>query len=213
MKISQEKLSRIIKRVPLDYYQNGVKHNILQRIWHRNKLNIVINLIHETPQKILDVGCASGWFLSHIATHYPTVKCVGVDIYKEAIDYGNKRYKTIKLIQGDAQQLPFPNEFFDLIICTEVLEHVTFPKKVLNEIERVLTPGGKAILEMDTGNILFRLVWYWWTRIRKSVWTEAHLQFFDSKKLEKLIIKNGFRVIKRKVFNFSMAVAFLVEKK
>ena len=138
---------------------------------------------------------------------------MGVDIYKEAIDYGNKRYKTIKLIQGDAQQLPFPNEFFDLIICTEVLEHVTFPKKVLNEIERVLTPGGKAILEMDTGNILFRLVWYWWTRIRKSVWTEAHLQFFDSKKLEKLIIKNGFRVIKRKVFNFSMAVAFLVEKK
>ncbi len=47
---------------------------------------------------------------------------------------------------ADAHDLPFKDGEFDLVLCTEVLEHVKDPKKVISEIGRVLTPGGQVIL-------------------------------------------------------------------
>jgi len=69
-----------------------------------------------------------------------------------------KRYKELKLIRADAHNLPFKNNSFDLVICTEVLEHVVNPEKVLGEIKRVLTNDGIAIVEMDSGNFIFKIV-------------------------------------------------------
>lgn len=212
---SSAELEEIWHQVPLDYYQNGVRKNVLQKLWHMGKLDMVIKLVEKTnryPKKILDVGCASGWFLSRIHTRYPKADCVGIDVYKKAIEYGNTRYKPLKLINANAQNLPFPKKSFDLVICTEVLEHVVSPEKVLKEIERVLTPDGRAIIEMDTGNYLFALIWYWWTHLRRGVWRDSHIHSFNTGRLERMISKNGFSIVKKQTFNFTMAVAFLVKK-
>lgn len=211
----EKELEEIWHQVPVDYYQKGVEKNILQHMWHTKKLKIILDLIHSadtTPKDILDVGCASGWFLSKIKEEYPKAKCSGVDVYKRSIEYGKKLYTSLHLYYADAHRLPFPDKSFDTVICTEVLEHVVDPKKVLEEIKRVLTSDGIAIIEMDTGNFLFRLIWHWWTHVRNGVWRDSHIHFFDTNKLENLIQKTGFSIKSKKLFNATMAVAFLLKK-
>ncbi len=213
---SKKELEEIWHQVPPDYYQNGISKNLLQRIWHTKKLKTVLSLIEGThiyPKNILDVGCASGWFLSKVKLQYPKSKCIGVDIYKKAIDYGKKRYKSLKLIHSDGHNLPFADKSFDLVICTEVLEHVEFPEKVLQEIGRVLNPNGIAVVEMDSGNFLFKTIWHWWTNMRHGVWRDSHIHTFNTENLEKVIRTNGFSIVHKKIFNFTMAVSFLLKRK
>ena len=208
-------LEEIWDQVPPDYYQRSVEANFLQRVWHTRRLKMAIKLMDgekNKPKNVLDVGCASGWFLSELALRYPKASYAGVDVHKKAIDYGKKRYKNLKLICADAHSLPFPNESFDVVICTSVLEHVKNPQKVLREIKRVLTKDGIAIIEMDSGNLLFRAIWYWWTHLRHGVWRDSHIHAFNTKKLEDMIKNSGFIISQKKVFNYSMAVIFKLGK-
>ena len=214
-KHSKADLEDIWHEVPPDYYQNGVKRNLLQWMWHSGKVKKITSLIksvNEKPKNILDVGCASGWFLSQIHLFFPNTDCTGIDVYTDAIKYGKSLYKHLKLFAGDGHTLPFKKNSFDIVICNEVLEHVVDPEKVLQEIKRVLSANGYAVIEMDTGNFLFRFVWYFWTHARHGVWEHAHIQVFNTRILENLIRENGFTIIKKNVFNNSMAVAFLVKK-
>lgn len=208
MKNIPPNLDSLWNLVPVDYYQNGIEKNILQKIWHKGKLKNILNQIDNQPSQILDIGCASGWFLSQIAVNYPLAECTGIDVYKDAIDYGKKCYKSLKLILSDAHSLPFPDNSFDVVICSEVLEHVSYPEKVMKEIKRVLKKEGTAIIEMDSGHFIFRIIWYLWTRSKGNVWKDAHLQSYNTKKLEKLIKDNGFLIDRKKSFNYSMAVVF-----
>jgi ubiquinone/menaquinone biosynthesis C-methylase UbiE len=206
-------LEEIWKQVPVDYYQKGVSSNILQRIWHVNKLKQVtdaIRSVNKYPKNILDVGCASGWFLSKLEKEFPKTTCVGVDIYKDAVTYGKSHYKNISFYCADAHKLPFKNKTFDIIVCCEVLEHVVNVDQVLREMKRVIKPTGKIIVEIDSGNTLFKLIWFWWTNLRHGVWRDAHLHMFNIRILENLFIKNGFKVKKKKIFNITMAVIFLL---
>lgn len=209
-------LDQILHQVPVDYYQSGVKSNSFQRIWHTNKLKNVLAMIKLAsfkPKKILDVGCASGWFLSEVSRAFPKASCHGVDLYKEAISYGSKRYKKLHLKQADAHILPFDDSVFDTIICCEVLEHVENPKQVLKEIRRVMTSDGSLVVEIDSGNFLFKLVWYWWTSLKKGVWVDAHVHSFNIDKLNKLFEESGLTLVRKKTFNSSMGVVFLLKKR
>lgn len=202
----------IIEQVPINYYQWGVEHNILQKIWHTNKLKTILSLIDFQPREILDIGCASGWFLSKLAVVFPKAECFGIDIYDKAVQYGKKLYPHITFRQSDAHAVPFKANTFDLIICTEVLEHVGDPKSVLVEIKRLLKKGGFAIIELDSGSVLFSIAWFLWRKFRGGVWSHAHLHSFTVKKLERTILSCGFKIIKKKKFNVGMAMAFLIQK-
>lgn len=208
------KLEDIWHQVPADYYQQGVKTNSLQRRWHNGKVDAIINLIvNIKPGTILDVGSASGWFLSEIKKRIPAASCTGIDVYAPAIEYAKKHYPDISFKVADAHKLPIKTSSFDLVLCTEVLEHVVAPEEVVSEIERVLKPGGVAVIEMDSGNILFRLVWYWWTNLRNGVWKDSHIHVFNAAILEDMLKKSNMEIVCRKYFNLSMGVVFLMKKK
>ena len=204
-------LEKIWKQVPPDYYQKGVRNNLFQKYWHTSKLNEILKFIDTHPYSILDVGCASGWLLNEIHKRHPYAKCTGIDVYANAIIYGKKKYKNLHLLKADAHYLPFPDNSFDVVVCSEVLEHVSNPEKVLKEINRVLKSDGIAIVEMDTGNWMFKLIWHVWTNIFKGVWRDSHIHIFNTQKLEKMILKNNFSLSKN-VFNFTMAVVFRSKK-
>lgn len=213
---SKAALENIWNEVPVDYYQKGVLKNPLQAKWHFGKLRRITRIITESKKghsSILDVGCASGWFLNEIAKQFPSALCTGVDVYEDAIAYGKKMYKHLNLQTADGHKLPFKDESFDIVICCEVLEHVVDPGVVLSEIKRVLKKDGVAVIEMDSGNFLFKLAWYFWTHVRHGVWEHAHIQVFDAKKLATDIKKAGFTIEKTKYFNFYMAVVYRAVKK
>lgn len=204
--------SVIIEQVPLDYYQKGTENNILQRLWHTNKLRAVLELIPQESSKILDVGCASGWFISKVSRKFPKAQCYGIDIYDKGIRYAKKIYPKIEFEVADAHRIPYRKNTFDLVICTEVLEHLDNPKIAILEIKRVLKKDGLAVIELDSGNLLFSIVWYMWRKFGGKVWNDSHLYSFNIKKLEKMIQSCGFKILRKKKFNFGMAMIFLLRK-
>lgn len=85
---------------------------------------------HSTNEKILDLGCAN----SRYARYFPNR--VGVDILNaKGVD-----------IVADAHHLPIKSSTFSIVLTTEMLEHTHDPQAVINEIERILKPGGRVIL-------------------------------------------------------------------
>jgi len=78
----------------------------------------------------LDLGCGNVYYKKYFPNR------IGFDIKSgPGID-----------VVGDAHHLPFENEKFDVILCTEVLEHLHSPEIAISEMERVLKKGGKLIL-------------------------------------------------------------------
>lgn len=211
--LSSHKLYKVWSQVPVSYYQQGVKKNLLQKLWHTSKIRLAKNLLRNIKFKnCLDIGCASGFMLSEIAKTYPNAEYIGVDVYDKAIEYAVKTYPHIKFKVSSAEKLPFKDNSFDLILFYETIEHVEHPQECLKDIRRVLKKNGTLILTMDSGSWLFRIVWFFWENTRGSIWKDAHLHPFHHRELERLI-KNAKFKIKNKIFSiFGMEVTFVIKK-
>ena len=218
MNKSRKKLEKVWQEVPVDYYQQSVRKNILQRRWHQGRLKATLDFlktfkdIHNQKVRLLDVGCASGWFISEICSYYPHLKCSGVDVYQKAIEYAKKSYPHISFFHNDAHHLPFQKNSFDIVICTNVLEHVVNPREVMKEIKRVVKRSGIVIIGMDSENLLFSFVWWLWKKFKGKIWAEAHLHKFRPRDLDKLFRQLGFKIKKKKFINLGMMVVYLLKK-
>ncbi len=199
------KLKKILEQVPPDYYQTL---NWLQKIWHLGKLRAVLDLIPADAKTILDVGCGSGWFLNEVSKRFPKTQLTGVDLYPDAITYGKKRYRKLDLQQADAHKLPFKSGSFDVVICTEVIEHLYDISVAIAEMKRVVKPGSTIIIEVDSGNLPFRIVFGIWEKFKGKVWHNAHMGHFSIDHLEKTIKSTGLTIRKVTHFNQGMAVAY-----
>lgn len=93
---------------------------------------------------LLDVGCGIGMYARKFKEEGAEVW--GVDIDEENIKEAQKLNPDIKFIVAPAENLPFEDNFFDLIFLHEVLEHVKDDRKTVLETYRVLKPGGQIII-------------------------------------------------------------------
>ena len=214
VRISNRKLKEIWAQVPPDYYDLGIQKNLFQKLWHTKKLNEVLKLLPKRKDgktiKVLDIGCSSAILTNEISKTLKKSKVTGLDSYKAAIDFARSKYPHIDFVTADAPKLPFADKSFDLVVCTETLEHVIDPKKSLEEMRRVLKKDAVAIISMDSGSFLFHFIWHIWIKTKGRVWQDAHLHEFNAKLLEALIKDAGFRVQKKIKSHLGMAVTFLV---
>jgi len=90
------------------------------------------------PKKILDAGCGAGFVIEFLLNNWENeVEIAGVDIDPEMINLARTRNPSVTIVGGDIYQLPFEDNKYDLVICTEVLEHLRHPEKAIEEIARV----------------------------------------------------------------------------
>jgi len=91
---------------------------------------------------VLDVGCGAAYGTEMLRKEGQAKLVVGLDInLKQAINtFG------LTLVHGDALELPFKDESFDVVTVFEVIEHLDDPQKALGEVRRVLKPGGIALI-------------------------------------------------------------------
>ncbi len=94
--------------------------------------------------KVLDMGCGSGINGIALRNIYPSINVYGIDILPEADVPEFYTYKQVNLEEG---VLPFPDNEFDAIVLTHVIEHLHSPLSLGNEIRRVLRNGGRLYVE------------------------------------------------------------------
>lgn len=109
-----------------------------ERFWTETVAYIkkIYNLSDES--RILDIGCAKGFMMHDLSLILPKAEILGVDISKYAIDNCIDSMKN-NMVQGNANNLPFEDNYFDLVICINTLHNLPLIdcKEGLREINRV----------------------------------------------------------------------------
>lgn len=100
--------------------------------------------------KILEIGTGKGHFAIALAKRGFSFTSIDISAQEQEIAKLNLRYLGLdtkaKFLVEDAERLSFPNSSFDTIFSVNVFHHLSRPEAVLNEIKRLLKPGGKAVL-------------------------------------------------------------------
>jgi SAM-dependent methyltransferase len=106
--------------------------------------------------RIADIGCGSGEITSRLALKYQRAGVIGIDILASPIAYATRRYAALaprlQFEQGDAFELRFDNEQFDLVVCRHMTQSIPEPERVLGELLRIGKPGAWLhVLSEDYG--------------------------------------------------------------
>ncbi len=119
-------------------YQKHTSKNPLQRFLINNFYQELLQSVkHLKLKTILDAGCGEGFTLAKLQEKGIGRDLEGIDYSLEAINVGKKEHPSLLLKQGNIYKLDYKNNSFDLVICSEVLEHLENPQKALKEIIRV----------------------------------------------------------------------------
>lgn len=95
-------------------------------------------------ERVLDLGCGTGMFLSELSSRAKFV--VGVDASMEMLRIAKGRAGKAVLVQADADALPFADGSFDAVVSVTLLQNMPDPAATVREVARVLRSGGVAIL-------------------------------------------------------------------
>jgi ubiquinone/menaquinone biosynthesis C-methylase UbiE len=152
----------------------------------------------ERGARLLDVGCGTGRHLLELSK-YPGV-LVGLDFAQEDLRvtrymFGLTRHErpvvaTVHLVQGAGERMPFPDGWFDQVVCTETLEHVPDDRAVLCELMRVLRPGGVLCVSVPD-EYSERLLWRLSPRYRNT--PGGHVRIYRRKEIKRLMAESGAR--------------------
>jgi SAM-dependent methyltransferase len=111
----------------------------------------------EDARRVLDVGSAFGYGTAAIAARDRERRVVGVERDPDHVRDAARRFPWLPVLEGDAADLPLPDDAVDAVVLLDVLEHVPDPAAVLTEIHRVLRPGGSLVLSVPHRGLLGRL--------------------------------------------------------
>jgi SAM-dependent methyltransferase len=147
-----------------------------------DRAGLIARLVGGPGLQVLDLGCRTGALTQHYAAGN---NLVGVDVDRSALDAAKERLG-IETVWADAEEeLPFPDDSFDVVVAGELLEHLADPAAAVAHVRRVLKPGGRFVGSVPNA---FRLK----SRIRfvagRHPETDAtHLQLFTPAALARLL--------------------------
>lgn len=168
----------------------------------------------EGGMKFLDVGCGLGLGLAY--AHQ-----IGCDLYATEYDTGAldfvREHFPVKTFQGDIQEANYPNDFFDFIHISHVIEHVLDPRAYIQEMRRILKPGG--ILAIGTPDIsswlysIHRWVNFLRFRVPDVIDGLEHTFIFPKTRLKSLCEEEDLDVLDHYTHNFGEKISRLLTYK
>lgn len=180
---------------------NYIKHtskNPLQKFLVNKFYEELIDLVKPIqPKIILDAGCGEGFSINRLHENKIGEKLEGIDDSKIALANGKKLFPYLKIKIGNIQHLPYKDNSFDLVLCTEVLEHLQNPSLVLKEILRV---SSKYIIISVPNDPYFTIQRFLRGKniMRLGVHPE-HIQHWTSEGFELFLKKEGVKVLEKRV--------------
>ena len=114
---------------------------------------ILAELEKEPFHDVLDCGCGTGPMIQILHEKYPDKHYVGLDLTPEMVRVAQaKQLSNTEFLVGDSENLPFAEETFDAVICTNSFHHYPHPQKFFDGAYRVLRSGGRLILRDYTSS-------------------------------------------------------------
>lgn len=153
--IKKEKVTLNTKQ----YYLKGEKYDwtrdprLLEKKFHDAREKETVNALKSFSlnSNVLDVGCGTGLITRHFNGNV-----LALDINRWNLNRGKKHSPNANFVVGDCDFLPLKANSIDFIVCTETFEHLTKPKLVLSEIQRVTKNSGKMLISVPSNSFIWR---------------------------------------------------------
>ncbi len=183
-------------------------HNKIAGIIERARVKLFQELTDVKPtDKVLEIGCEQGILLASLPQ---CQQKAGVDISEVALQDAARRLGVAKLIKADAEKkIDLPDYSFDVVICSQMLEHVAHPEKVMANIKRLAKPSARIVISVPNELFMLRikrflktigLIQWLFPGIEEEV-SEWHLQIFTDRKVQELVQKDFEIVAARRAYN------------
>jgi SAM-dependent methyltransferase len=141
--------------------------------------------------KLLDFGCGWGMYLA--AARSVGWDAVGIEVDSAKIDFLSRH--GLEAVQGDLLDRLFADSSFDAVIAQQVFEHLYDPLAYLEEIRRILKPGGILFISVPNyGGLKAKLRGASWHMISPI----AHVRYFTSKTLSRCLTGHGFSIVRKR---------------
>jgi ubiquinone/menaquinone biosynthesis C-methylase UbiE len=131
-------------------YDRSILQWLLFRPAHRAIIARIQAGFGDRELTVLDVGCGTGVFAARIREALPHASLWGVDLVAAMLAKGRSRWRAhrghVLAVQGDSERLPFPAGAFDVVTCANSFHHYPRQERAVEEMHRVLKPGGRLIL-------------------------------------------------------------------
>ncbi len=152
----------------------------------------IISKIQNPISNILDVGSGSAWVAKYFISK--NINVTSLDISKENVLKAKNYFSNSKHSQlvSDSFHLSVKNNSYDVVIASEIIEHVIDPKEFVKELFRVVKPGGKLII---TTPYKEKLRYYLCIHCNKKTPVHAHIHSFDENILKNLYADNQIEKI------------------
>lgn len=152
--------------------------------------------------RLLDIGCGGGILTESLPYYYPKAKIFGCDVSKPAIKYAKKFGSgkvTYNILSG--KKLPYRDNFLDVCICLDVMEHIPDVGFFLKEVRRILKKNGKFFLLVPCEGQPFTFTWFFQKikfgdKLTFKNWGHVHPEF-THKNIVDLLRQYGFSIEKK----------------
>lgn len=108
--------------------------------------------LEKKTQRIIDLGCGPGFTIAAVAEKFPRCEFIGIDFSTEAITEAKNRMPNHQWLEADATSA-INIAPADLVVCTEVIEHVDNPKDLAANLIELCRPGGSLVLTTQAGHV------------------------------------------------------------
>ena len=179
-------------RIHNNYTSMADDSYVQEEAGRRQSADSILKYLEKIGKKgrILDVGCATGFFLDQ--AHKAGWEVYGVELSAWAVDYAKNKLQLPNITQGALKDANYPANFFDVVVLKDVIEHLTDPKETLEQIRHVLKPAGIMCCNTpDIDSLASKILGAKWWGIKQS-----HLFYFNKNTLNALFEATGFVPLK-----------------
>lgn len=170
----------------------------LRRASEQRRLESLVRLLRLRPgERLLDIGCGSGWLASRCQE--AGARVWAADLALEGVAAARARYPQIDHFSvADIYHLPFAGGAFDAVVLSEVMEHLEDIDAGLAEAGRLLRVGGRALVSVPYREVIVEHLCIHCNRLTPA---NAHLHSFDEAKLAGYLQRQGLAVARTLLMN------------
>ena len=126
-------------------------------MWQQRRADAIMAMLKDLPldnPRILDLGCATGWMTKMLSE---LGSAEGVDLPETAIEIAKERFPGIRYTAGDLYEIELTSEPVDIVVCQEVIAHVSDQAVLIRRIADVIKPGGYLVISAANKFVMERV--------------------------------------------------------